>query len=637
VTGGNYFNTIIAGNAAPNGPDGFTTINSSGFNLIQNTNGITFAGTTAQCIFGQNPLLGPLKENGSYDTEFTPPNMMPLPGSPVIDKGANYYDSDQRRYHRPFDTDIPNAAAGADIGAIEVQPSTLVVLNTNNSGPGSLRQALSDNYGLGGGNIILFSNTVAGTITLSGAELTINAPVSIAGPGTNVLAISGNNSVRVFTVLKGPAQITDLTICNGLAVGSPGPQGQNGFEGRGGGIYTQDTLSLGNCVIRSNRVVGGLGGERHLGVVGKGGQGMGAGIYNANADLTLEFCSVEGNNASGGQGGSATSGAAGDGGNGLGGGVSTAGARVTIISCSFANNVAQGGPTGSGGTPTIGGQGYGAGLYLESPTMAVYSTFSGCNAVGGTGGSGYGGAIYSLNTLGMSLCTVASNSASGSSFDFGGGIYNVSSLSVTNVTIAGNQADYGGGLHGNANAASSLFAANTATTFGADVGGTINSYDYNLIQSADGLSLAGATNHVIVGQDALLGPLADNGGFGRTMALRPGSAAIDKGKNFSFASDQRSGPRPFDFGSVANAGGGDGSDIGAFELGMPLLVLARQQTNVTLSWPSCYADFILESTPAVGPNNWTPMTNTPVTKAAQQFFATNYAALGSKFFRLKSR
>src|SRR2546427_6097922 len=74
--------------------------------------------------------------------------------------------------------------------------ATLTVTNLADSGAGSLRQALSDNTSLGGGNTIIFSNTVTGTITLSSAELTVAAAVTLRGPGASFLAVSGNNNRR---------------------------------------------------------------------------------------------------------------------------------------------------------------------------------------------------------------------------------------------------------------------------------------------------------------------------------------------------------------------------------------------------------------------------------------------------------
>ena len=65
----------------------------------------------------------------------------------------------------------------------------------------------------------------------------------------------------------------------------------------------------------------------------------------------------------------------------------------------------------------------------------------------------------------------------------------------------------------------------------------------------------------------MLGPLANNGGPTFTHALLAGSPAIDKGKNFTSATtDQRGFFRTFDNFSIPNATGGDGTDIGAFEV-----------------------------------------------------------------------
>lgn len=52
----------------------------------------------------------------------------------------------------------------------------------------------------------------------------------------------------------------------------------------------------------------------------------------------------------------------------------------------------------------------------------------------------------------------------------------------------------------------------------------------------------------------------------RTYALLAGSPAIDQGEAFQTTTDQRAETRPFDLANVDNATGGDGSDIGAFEL-----------------------------------------------------------------------
>jgi hypothetical protein len=59
--------------------------------------------------------------------------------------------------------------------------------------------------------------------------------------------------------------------------------------------------------------------------------------------------------------------------------------------------------------------------------------------------------------------------------------------------------------------------------------------------------------------------LQDNGGLTKTMAPALSSPAVDAGSGQGLTTDRRGLSRPFDAPAVANAPGGDGSDIGAFE------------------------------------------------------------------------
>jgi hypothetical protein len=68
-----------------------------------------------------------------------------------------------------------------------------------------------------------------------------------------------------------------------------------------------------------------------------------------------------------------------------------------------------------------------------------------------------------------------------------------------------------------------------------------------------------------VNTDPQLGPLQANGGLTPTMLPAPTSPAVDQGGGGTTI-DQRGVVRPIDFPSIANAPGGDGSDIGAVEL-----------------------------------------------------------------------
>ena len=66
--------------------------------------------------------------------------------------------------------------------AIPAKADTITVTSTNDSGPGSLRQALAD---ANDGDTIIFA--VTGTIGLTSDELFINNNITISGPGPNVL------------------------------------------------------------------------------------------------------------------------------------------------------------------------------------------------------------------------------------------------------------------------------------------------------------------------------------------------------------------------------------------------------------------------------------------------------------------
>jgi len=112
-------NTIIAGNFSSNGPDYSGQVTSLGYNLVGNTSGNTGFNEPTD-LLNQNPLLGPLQDNGG--PTFTHALLM---GSPAIDAGNSTLTTDQRGFARPVDIpSYPNAANGSDIGAFEYQGST---------------------------------------------------------------------------------------------------------------------------------------------------------------------------------------------------------------------------------------------------------------------------------------------------------------------------------------------------------------------------------------------------------------------------------------------------------------------------------------------------------------------------------
>jgi hypothetical protein len=141
---------------------------------------------------------------------------------------------------------IPFALAQRTTAKRNRPANVITVTNTNDSGPGSLRQALAD---VNDGDTINFA--VTGTIGLTSGELLVDKAITISGPGAENLAVNGNAKSGVFHVTGGNVTISGLTITNGNASGN----------GVGGGIYNDhSTLTVNNSTITGN-VSGGIGND----------------------------------------------------------------------------------------------------------------------------------------------------------------------------------------------------------------------------------------------------------------------------------------------------------------------------------------------------------------------------------------
>ncbi len=254
----------------------------------------------------------------------------------------------------------------------------------------------------------------------------------------------------------------------------------------------------------------------------------------------------------------------------------------------------------------------GGGIYNAGTATITDSTFSGNTVSGEPSVFSRGAGINNAGTM-----TVTNSTFVGNQFPYeGGAIYNsasTSSLTVTNSTFDGNSAQSGGAIftdNGMVTVTNSTFTQNTTAGSGNDIfpaggdsiadfngpvtvnnsilyedmgtgeclrhGNTINfgsNSGYNISDDAScGFGNSTADNGQTIGDSVndptgLLDPngLANNGGPTQTVALEPGSFAVDA---IPIAlcppTDQRGQPRPDPTGSQTDC------DIGAYELtGLP--------------------------------------------------------------------
>jgi len=231
-----------------------------------------------------------------------------------------------------------------------------------------LRQAILDANANGGGEII-FSNTT-GTIRLSAALPEINANLSITGPGSDQLTISGNNRAGIFTINRGiTTTLSGLTIADGQATNAYGAGIANAgalqvincsvinnqiIDGLGGGIYNCGDLALINSILRGNRVMGASGTNGVDGPGGHGGPALGGGIFSDFGTVLIRNGTLDANQTLGGWGGNGSGSFEGGAGGGAeGGAIFAAGGAVIIDHTAISHNTAAGGFGGQGGSSGI--------------------------------------------------------------------------------------------------------------------------------------------------------------------------------------------------------------------------------------------------------------------------------------------
>lgn len=297
-------NTITADNLpnnhATSASGGTATIASRGFNLSNDYNAVL---PLASDRTGA-ARLGPLALYGG-----SVPTRPLLAGSLALDSGnsrAGAPLSGARGESRVFDIGVianPAGGDGADIGAVEMQ--AIMVSNANDSGSGSLRQAITNANSNGVGlDDILFAEPFflsPRTIPLASALPEISSAVTLNGPGAHLLAVRRQAEAE-FRLLSTLPQLAHVTL-SGMTL-------SNGRAPFGGGIASFSPLTVVNAVLSGNRV----------------GFGQGGAIYVRAGDVWIIDSTLAENHA------------------GEGGGIASAGlspnARVLIDGSTLSGNVA---------------------------------------------------------------------------------------------------------------------------------------------------------------------------------------------------------------------------------------------------------------------------------------------------------
>jgi hypothetical protein len=442
--------------------------------------------------------------------------------------------------------------------------STVTVTNTNDSGPGSLRDAIATSAP---GGTVDFA--VTGTITLS-STLTIDKDLTISGPGASSLSVSGNNSVVVFVT----AYNTNVNI-SGLRVSGGFNASQGGW---GGGILNRGFMTVSNCVITGNTI--------------PAGGGPGGGIFNYST-LRVINSIVSGNSAAYGGGGVWNNGNArleitdstisGNSAGGDGGGVSNVNGIMTITRTVVSGNST---PSSGGGLSNIGTLTLVDSTVSGNSNSGIFSwggstlNISGSTISGNTS-VGWGGGLNSWSIATIVNSTFASNTALS-----GGGILNYSgAMTISNTTFSGNRARSGGGGIWNPGTLRNTVIADSGDSGNCGGSGGGTSAGHNL--SDDGSCSyffiePGDVNSTPAGLDPA--GLQDNGGATKTFALLAGSPALDAipasacidGDSLPLTTDQRGISRPQ----------GSACDIGSFETSAPSDTTAPVVTGMLTPAPN---------------------------------------------------
>ncbi|WP_110960067.1 DUF4347 domain-containing protein [Acidovorax sp. ST3] len=390
--------------------------------------------------------------------------------------------------------------------------ATIKVTNLNDSGAGSLRDAIAAATGNNAADTIVFDPALfasgAATLTLTSGELDVHGTsnldaFTIVGPGENLLIISGANNSRIFVANGAVANtsalsISGMTLTNGKTTSAYG----------GGAVqsYYSGKLTLDHVVIKNSTAAG---------------PGGGLMFSDATGDLIVNNSTIDGNSVTD------------IGANGAGGGLSAFAQNIIISNSTISNN-------------TNAGFYGGGGALSGSSSIVITNTTVAGNSVGNAGVAAGGGGGLSINNAATIINSTIANNAwvGGNSVNNGGGglsLFNTSSNSVLTNNIIAN----------NTSANSNFSDDDIIVTHTGSISGS-----NNLITTTVGLHYS-AVNNLTSTQTTLgsaLGSLAFNGGAVKTISIAAGSNAIGNGIAAGAPTTDARG-----------LGRGASTDIGAYE------------------------------------------------------------------------
>jgi len=441
-------------------------------------------------------------------------------------------------------------------------------------------------------NCVFAGNSACGGIIPASPEVSF-APGADGAGG----AIYNDNGA---SLTASGCEFTGNSASGGPGPSSSSPYPNNGGSGTGGAVFNSGVMEADACTFSQNSGFGAAGtSNTWISWSGSGGSGKGGGIFNSGS-LVVQSNAFWDNTVCGGSGGNAgpvfgtSRPVGGTGGSGSGGGICNLGSLSVQSSLFHGNGAAgEGGGRGGdgmpatvssgadpGGTGGIGGSGYGGGLFNSGTASLVNSTIAtnvgsgSTGGEGGTGGSSFNAPHHPDGANG--------GAGGGGGSGFGGVYVESGSVKITNCTIAYNLGEFGQGGAGGQGGSSDYYPGfpGTSGTNGIAAGGIValGSLTVNTILASNSpsncigiitdaghnLSSDNSCAFTNVGSlnntDPMLGLLADNGGPTLTMALLPGSPAIDGGDDSAAPpTDQRGFPRLV----------GAASDIGAYECNPP--------------------------------------------------------------------